>query len=48
MSWATLADVGPWLRTFARENRSRRKLHASKEKGKEEKETLVGANTIRP
>jgi hypothetical protein len=31
---------------LARENRSRRKLHASKEKGKEEKETLTVGETL--
>jgi hypothetical protein len=35
------SEVGTLLLTFARENRSRRKLHARKEKGsEEEKETL--------
>jgi hypothetical protein len=37
--------LGPKL-DLARENRSRRKLHASKEKGKEEKETLTVSETL--
>jgi len=36
---------GPVLRTFARENRSRRNLHGNQEEGKKE-ETLIVCETI--
>src|SRR2546428_12360265 len=37
-------EIGPRF-NLARENRSRRKLHASQEKSKKEKETLIGNKT---